>query len=80
MNWTFVVPLLAVVFTVANAGMMTGGAIDADMNDKSTQDALQFAVVQHNKQTNDMYISQVAKVVKVQKQVGRLIKTSECSY
>ncbi|XP_067092211.1 cystatin C (amyloid angiopathy and cerebral hemorrhage) [Osmerus mordax] len=74
MNWTFVVPLLAVVFTVANAGIMTGGVSDADMNDKSTQDALQFAVVQHNKKTNDMYVSQVAKVIKVQKQVVAGIK------
>ena len=78
MNWTFFVPLLAVVFTVASAGMMAGGVMDADMSDKSTQDALQFAVVQHNKKTNDMYVSQVAKVVKVQKQVGRLIKSFKC--
>jgi cystatin-C len=68
MEWKIVVPLLAVAFTVANAGLI-GGPIDANMNDQGTRDALQFAVVEHNKKTNDMFVRQVAKVVNAQKQV-----------
>ncbi|KAG9334889.1 hypothetical protein JZ751_006369, partial [Albula glossodonta] len=57
--------------TVANAGLV-GGLSDADINEKGVQNALQFAVVQHNKGSNDMFVSQVSKVIKVQKQVNSL--------
>jgi len=48
---------------------MMGAPADGDINDKDTQNALQFAVVQHNKNSNDMYVSQVARVIKTQTQV-----------
>uniref|UniRef100_A0A8C4DDY2 Cystatin C (amyloid angiopathy and cerebral hemorrhage) n=1 Tax=Dicentrarchus labrax TaxID=13489 RepID=A0A8C4DDY2_DICLA len=51
---------------------MGGGGLcfrDADVNDEGVQNALNFAVVEHNKGSNDMYLSQVAQVVKVQTQV-----------
>nr|ACI69177.1 Cystatin precursor [Salmo salar] len=67
MEWKIVVPLLAVAFTVASAGLI-GGPMDANMNDQGTRDALQFAVVEHNKKSNDIFVRQVAKVVKAQKQ------------
>ncbi|XP_020351216.1 cystatin [Oncorhynchus kisutch] len=73
MEWKIVVPLLAVAFTVANAGLI-GGPMDANMNDQGMRDALQFAVVEHNKKTNDMFVRQVAKVVNAQKQVVSGIK------
>ncbi|XP_071264994.1 cystatin-like isoform X2 [Salvelinus alpinus] len=68
MNWKIVVPLLAVAFIVTSADGIPGGVVDADMNDPATRDALQFAVAEYNKGTNDPYVWQVAKVVKAQKQ------------
>ncbi|CAB1338641.1 unnamed protein product [Coregonus sp. 'balchen'] len=68
-SWKIVVPLLAVAFMVASASGMPGGVTDADMNDRETRDALQFAVVEYNKGTNDLYVRQVAKVIKAQQQV-----------
>uniref|UniRef100_A0AAZ3QX58 Cystatin domain-containing protein n=1 Tax=Oncorhynchus tshawytscha TaxID=74940 RepID=A0AAZ3QX58_ONCTS len=69
MNWKIVVPLLAVAFIVTSADVIAGGVMDADMKDQATRDALQFAVAEYNKGTNDLYVWQMAKVVKVQKQV-----------
>ncbi|XP_070973644.1 cystatin-like [Oncorhynchus clarkii lewisi] len=69
MNWKIVVPLLAVAFIVTSAAGTPGGVVDADMKDQATRDALQFAVAEYNKATNDQYLWQVAKVVKAQKQV-----------
>ncbi|KAL1262759.1 hypothetical protein QQF64_005498 [Cirrhinus molitorella] len=63
-----IVPFLAVILAVASAGM-TGGVMDADINEEGVQKALQFAVAQYNRQSNDAYVSQVASVVKAQKQV-----------
>lgn len=50
---------------------MVGGVSDGDINDEGAKKALNFAVDQHNSRTNDMYLRQVAEVVKVQKQVGK---------
>lgn len=66
--WKILVPIFTVAFAVTSAGLV-GGPSDANVNDEGVQNALQFAVVQHNKGTNDMYINKVAKVIKVQKQV-----------
>uniref|UniRef100_A0A4W5QAJ6 Cystatin domain-containing protein n=1 Tax=Hucho hucho TaxID=62062 RepID=A0A4W5QAJ6_9TELE len=68
-NWKLVVPLLAVAFIVASAEGMPGGVVDANMNLQTTRDALQFAVVEYNKRTNDLYVRQVAEVVNAQQQV-----------
>ncbi|KAJ8384759.1 hypothetical protein AAFF_G00198450 [Aldrovandia affinis] len=51
-----------------------GGRSEASMDEQGVKDALQYAVVEHNKERNDLYISQVAKVVKVEKQVVAGIK------
>ncbi|XP_031661202.1 cystatin-like [Oncorhynchus kisutch] len=69
MDWKIVVPLLAVAFIVASADVIAGGVMDANMKDQATRDALQFAVAEYNKRTNDLYVWQVTKVVKVQEQV-----------
>ncbi|XP_031660419.1 cystatin-like isoform X2 [Oncorhynchus kisutch] len=69
MDWKIVVPLLAVAFIMTSAAGTPGGVVDADMKDQATRDALQFAVAEYNKGTNDPYVWQVAKVVKAQKQV-----------
>ncbi|CAL8257941.1 unnamed protein product [Lota lota] len=55
-------------FPVGMAGMV-GGFSDANVTDQGVQDALQFAVVKHNERTNDIFLSQVARVISAQKQV-----------
>lgn len=64
-----VVPLLAVFLAVGSAGIV-GGPTDVDVNREDVQDALRFAVAQHNKASNDLYVSQVSRVIKAQTQVG----------
>lgn len=71
MIWKIVFPVLAAVFTVG-LGAMVGGLRDIDVNDEGVQNALNFAVVQHNRGTNDLYLSEVAEVVKAQSQVSNL--------
>ncbi|XP_056147894.1 cystatin-like [Lampris incognitus] len=68
MNPKLVFPLLAALVAVGAAGLV-GAPMDADINDPSVQEALRFAVVQHNQLTNSLYLSQVAKVIKAQQQV-----------
>ncbi|XP_073691025.1 cystatin C (amyloid angiopathy and cerebral hemorrhage) [Garra rufa] len=68
MYFKMIVPFLAVILAVANAGM-TGGFKDADINEEGVKNALQFAVAQYNRQSNDAYVSEVASVVKARKQV-----------
>ncbi|XP_016128037.1 cystatin-like [Sinocyclocheilus grahami] len=63
-----IVSFLAVTLAVASAGL-TGAPMDADMNDEGVQNALQFAVAQYNRQSNDAFVRQVSEVIKVQKQV-----------
>ncbi|KAI7805824.1 cystatin C (amyloid angiopathy and cerebral hemorrhage) [Triplophysa rosa] len=63
-----IVSVLAVILAVASAGMV-GGPVDADMNDQGAQDALQYAVAQYNRGSNDAFVSQVCEVIKVQKQL-----------
>lgn len=65
------VPFLAVILAVASAGLV-GGPVDADMSEEGAQSALQFAMAQYNRQSNDAYVSQVSEVIKVQKQVSTL--------
>ncbi|CAK6951735.1 cystatin C (amyloid angiopathy and cerebral hemorrhage) [Scomber scombrus] len=68
MMWKLVFPALAAVFTLGLAGMV-GGPRDIDVNDSGLKNALNFAVVQHNRGTNDLFVSQVAEVLKAQSQV-----------
>ncbi|XP_056326709.1 cystatin C (amyloid angiopathy and cerebral hemorrhage) [Danio aesculapii] len=67
-----IVAFLAVILTVSSAGLV-GGPMDADM-DKESQSALQFAMTQYNRQSNDAYVSDVSRVTKLQKQVVAGIK------
>ncbi|CAM4726112.1 hypothetical protein PO909_019590 [Leuciscus waleckii] len=63
-----IVASLAVILAVASAGLV-GGPVDSDMNDEGAQNALQFAMAQFNRQSNDAFVRQVSEVVKVQTQV-----------
>ncbi|XP_075933047.1 cystatin C (amyloid angiopathy and cerebral hemorrhage) [Anarhichas minor] len=69
MLWKIVLPVLAAVFAVESGASMVGGFRDIDPNEEGARNALNFAVVQHNRGSNDMYLSQVAEVVKAQSQV-----------
>ncbi|XP_059358832.1 cystatin-like [Carassius carassius] len=60
--------LFLVVSSVASAGM-PGAPVNADINDVAVQKALQFAVAQYNRQSNDAFVRKVSKVLKVQQQV-----------
>ncbi|KAJ4942152.1 hypothetical protein JOQ06_012020 [Pogonophryne albipinna] len=55
MMWKIVLPVLAAV----HHQKLSGGA----------RNALNFAVVEHNKQSNSMFLSQVAEVVGVKRQL-----------
>lgn len=67
--WKLVFLVLAAVLAVGLGGLV-GGPRDIDINDAKAREALNFAVVQHNRGSNDMYLSQVADVVRVQSQVS----------
>lgn len=66
--WKAVFLVLAAVS--AASCVMTGGLEDVDPTDEGATNALNFAVVQHNRQSNDVFLSQVAEVVRIQRQVG----------
>ncbi|CAG09511.1 unnamed protein product [Tetraodon nigroviridis] len=66
--WKAIFLVYTAVFAVSS-GLMPGGFQDVDPNDEGVKGALNFAVVQHNRASNDMYLRQVAEVVKVQRQV-----------
>lgn len=65
------VAFLVFVAVSAVSSSMPGGYQDVNPNDEGVKNALNFAVVQHNRVSNDLYLSQVAEVVKVQSQVGK---------
>lgn len=68
-DWsTFFLVFAALV--AVGSGALVGGFREVNVNDEGVQNALKFAVVRHNRGTNDMYLRQVAEVVKAQSQVG----------
>ncbi len=77
MYFKMIVPIFAVILAVASAGLV-GAPMDADMNDEGVQNALQFAVAQYNRQSNDAFVSQVSEVINVKKQVSTLNVYSGC--
>lgn len=68
--WKVVFLVLAAVFAVGSGAQMVGGFSTIDTNDEGAQNALNYAVVEHNKGSNDMYLSQVEDVVEVRRQVS----------
>lgn len=64
-----VVPFFSVCLALSTAGLV-GAPMDADMNEQGAQNALRFAVAQLNRASNDMYVSDVSRVISVKKQVG----------
>ncbi|XP_034407632.1 cystatin C (amyloid angiopathy and cerebral hemorrhage) [Cyclopterus lumpus] len=69
MMWKIVLSVLAAVFAVGSGSSMSGGYRVIDANDEGVRNALAFSVVEHNRASNDMFLSQVAKVIKAERQV-----------
>lgn len=71
--WKIVLLVLAAVIAIGSGEKLIGGFQDVDYNtDEGAMNALNFSVVQHNRASNDVYLSQVAEVIKVQRQVSGL--------
>lgn len=69
MMWNPVFIIFSLVFAFS-FGVMLGGWKEIDVHDEEAINVTNFAVVQHNKASNDLYVSQVMEVVKVAKQVS----------
>lgn len=67
--WKIVSAALAAVLAVG-LGAMVGGFRDIDVNDAGARDALNFAVIQHNRGSNDLCPRKVAQVMRIQSQVS----------
>lgn len=63
----FVAPLFA-----AGLGRMVGGKQDIDVNDEGVQNALNFAVAEHNNASNDLFYFKTMEVLKAQSQVSNV--------
>ncbi|XP_040493821.1 cystatin-C isoform X2 [Ursus maritimus] len=51
---------------------LVGGALDADVNEEGVQQALNFALSEYNKASNDAYHSRAIRVVRARKQPAPL--------
>lgn len=70
--WKAAFVVLAALVAVG-LGSLVGGPRTIDVNDEGAQKALQFAVVEHNKGTNDVFIREVEKVQQVKRQVSNFL-------
>ncbi|XP_015682709.1 cystatin-2 [Protobothrops mucrosquamatus] len=66
--------LLSCICKEALGTRLPGGREDASLEEPGVRKALQFAVNEYNRGSNDMYSSRVSEVVEVQKQIVRGIK------
>ncbi|XP_037321880.1 cystatin C (amyloid angiopathy and cerebral hemorrhage) [Pungitius pungitius] len=66
--WKLVFVIIAAAACVGSA-VLVGGFQDIAVDDEGARDALNFAVAKHNRGSNDMYLSQVAEVTRVQRQL-----------
>nr|XP_020453406.1 cystatin-like [Monopterus albus] len=55
-------------------GGLVGAPQDTNPNDDMAQQALNFAVDEHNRRTNDLYLSRVSRVISLKSQVVAGIK------
>lgn len=68
--WKASFVVLAALVAVAVAfGSLAGAPADIDSNDVRVQNALNFAVGEHNKRTNDLFLRGVDQVLQVKRQV-----------
>ncbi|XP_013920405.1 PREDICTED: cystatin-2-like [Thamnophis sirtalis] len=57
-----------------NQGRLVGGLMDASPEEPDVSSALQFAMNEYNRGSNDMYHSRVSEVVQAQKQIVSGVK------
>uniref|UniRef100_A0A8C9YN94 Cystatin domain-containing protein n=1 Tax=Sander lucioperca TaxID=283035 RepID=A0A8C9YN94_SANLU len=70
MMWKIVFPVFSAVFSVGLGGLAgDGGISNIDISNEGMLNALNYAVVQHNQGSNDLYLSQVVKVIDAKAQV-----------
>lgn len=60
-------------------GSLIGGPATIDARDEGAQNALRFAVGEHNKRNNDIYLRGVDKVLQVKKQVCNILLFCRCT-
>lgn len=71
MMWKLVFVIIAAVSFIGLA-QIPGGFTDISINDEGAKEALDFAVLIHNRHSNDFYIRVVTDVIKVQVQVSKV--------
>lgn len=64
-----IVVLAALVAVAASVGMMVGAPQKIDVNDERVQNALNFAVGEHNKRSNDAFLRGVDEALEATRQV-----------
>ncbi|XP_029031254.1 cystatin C (amyloid angiopathy and cerebral hemorrhage) [Betta splendens] len=67
--WKSVLIVFSALFAFEAGAQLMGGWTTIDISDPGAQNALNFAVAQHNKGTNDMYVYKPTVVTKVQRQL-----------
>lgn len=67
--WKAAFVVLAALVAVG-LGSLVGAPQRIDVNDERAQHALRFAVAEHNKGTNDIYIREVEEVQQIYRQVS----------
>lgn len=60
-------------------GALIGGSATIDARDEGAQNALRFAVGEHNKRTNDVFLRGVDKVLQVKRQVCNILLICRCT-
>ncbi|KAJ8361482.1 hypothetical protein SKAU_G00180070 [Synaphobranchus kaupii] len=66
-SWKITLPLF-VLFLAVESGLV-GGYNDANPNDPAVKNALQYGIAQYNRNSNDMFVSQVSRIIKAEQQV-----------
>ncbi|XP_061444006.1 cystatin-like [Rhineura floridana] len=68
-RWLVVCGALLVSAVLATGQRLLGGPMEASMDEEGVQRALQFAMNEYNRGSNDMYASRVSEVIRLRKQI-----------
>ncbi|XP_034537058.1 cystatin C (amyloid angiopathy and cerebral hemorrhage) [Notolabrus celidotus] len=69
MMWKIVLPVLAVLVSVGLSDLV-GGPLEINIHeDEGAQSALNFAVVEHNRRSNALFLSKPAEVISTKRQL-----------
>lgn len=67
--WKASVVVLAALVAVGSMGAMVGAPVNIDVKNESVKHVLNFSVGEHNRRSNDLFLSGVAEVLNASKQV-----------